>query len=208
MLQSLVPLYGVRRGRCRARTAFSAAIPSVEMGSRSYTQNDDRRINVEAKLRGTAEDTIMNVFLRAAALIVTVVGATSCATTPSALAQNEYRWVLQHGGCDCGPVAYAPRSVDPSWRVGQTVDAYVRDRIATCTSRQYVLAAFGDGGRDLASDTSLARERAKPFLRRLSKVKNRRIDTLLIAGPKIAHPATLAIMCPTDPLPARKSFEV
>ena len=130
------------------------------------------------------------------------------ATTPhaSALAQNEYRWVLQHGGCDCGPVAYAPRNAAPSWLDKQTVDGYVRDRTTRCASRQFVLAAFGDGGRDLASDTNLARERAKPFLRRLSTIKTRRLDISLIASQKIAHPSTLAIMCPTDPLPARESF--
>jgi hypothetical protein len=75
-----------------------------------------------------------------------------------------------------------------------------------CASRQFVVAAFGDGGSDIASDMRLARARQAPFVRRLSDIKHRRLDILLFAGPHIAHRSTLAILCPTDRLPAQAAF--
>lgn len=151
----------------------------------------------------------MHLLLRATALIGAVTSVLSCATPPhaSASAQNEYYWALLHGGCDCEPVAYASRSAAPSWVDGQTLAVYVHDKTISCASRQFVVAAFGDGDSDLAGDMDLARARAAPFVRRLkSVVKYRRLDALVLAGPHIAHPSTLAIVCPTDRLPAQDSF--
>jgi hypothetical protein len=67
------------------------------------------------------------------------------------------------------------------------------------------VAAFGDGESDLAGDMSLARARAEPFVRRFTKLYYRRLDTLLLVGPYIAHPSTLVIMCPTGRFPARSA---
>jgi hypothetical protein len=75
-----------------------------------------------------------------------------------------------------------------------------------CASRQFIVAAFGDGDRDLSSDVNLARARAVPFVRRFSHVTYQRLDTILLAGPHVAHPSTLAILCPTDRLPPKDSF--
>ncbi len=149
----------------------------------------------------------MHALVRATALTAAVAGALSCATPPhaSASAQNEYKWLVLHG-CDCGPIAYASGSAAPSWEAGQTVAEYVHDKTMRCASRQFVVVAFGDGDSDLAGDMSLARARAAPFVRRLSNVKYRRLDTLVFAGPHLAHPSTLAIVCPTDRLPAQDSF--
>ncbi len=144
--------------------------------------------------------------LRATALTAAVTGAVSCATSSSASAAHEYAWALQHGGCECGPIAYAPGSSIPYWGGGQTIVAYVRGKIASCASRQFVVVAFGDGTVDLTGDLNLARARAAPIVRRLSDLKDGRLDTLVFAGPHIAHPSTLEIVCPTDRLPAQNSF--
>jgi hypothetical protein len=82
----------------------------------------------------------------------------------------------------------------------------VHAKAARCASRQFVVAAFGDGNSDIATDVKLAQGRAAPFLRRLSDVTYRRVDSLVLAGPDIAHRSTLAIMCPTDGLPPPSSF--
>ena len=73
-------------------------------------------------------------------------------------------------------------------------------------SPDMTVTAFGDGDRDLTSDMNLARARAAPFVRRLSVIKYYRLDTLVFAAPRLAHPSTLAILCPTDRLPAQASF--
>ena len=148
----------------------------------------------------------MHALLRATALTAAVAGAISCAPHASASAKNEYFWALSHGGCDCGPIAYPPGSAAPSWIPGQTLAGYVHDKTMHCASRQFIVVAFGDGDSDLAGDTKLARARVAPFVRRLSDVKYRRLDTLVLVGPHIAHPSTLAIVCPNDRLPARGSF--
>ncbi len=151
---------------------------------------------------------VKHALLRATAVTAAVAGVLSCARPPhaSASAQNEYKWAILHGGCDCGPIAYASGSAAPSWLAGQTLAGYVHDKTMHCASRQFVVAAFGDGDSDLASDMNLARAREAPFVRRLSDIKYRRLDTLVFAGPHIAHPSTLAILCPTDRLPAQASF--
>ncbi len=150
-----------------------------------------------------AEGAVMHALLRATAVTAAVAGVLSCATPPraSASGQNEYKWLILHG-CNCGGIAYASGSAAPSWLGGQTFAGYVYDTTMRCASRQFVVVAFGDGGSDLASDLNLARARAAPFLRRLSNVKYRRLDTLVFAGPHSAHPSTLAILCPADRLPA------
>jgi hypothetical protein len=83
---------------------------------------------------------------------------------------------------------------------------YIHETTDRCTSRQFIVAAFGDGKDDLASDTDLARARAAPFVRGFEDVKYRRLDTIALAGPHLDHPATLAILCPTDRLPDKQSF--
>ncbi len=166
-------------------------------------------LRLKAKPRGRAETAVMHALLRAAALTAVVSGALSCAAShhASASAQNEYYWALLHGGCDCAPVAYATGSAAPSWVDGETLARYVHDKTVRCGSRQFVVVAFGDGGSDLAGDMNLARARATPFVRRLSKLTYRRLDTIVLAGPHIAHPSTLAIVCPIDRLPAQDSFK-
>ena len=151
---------------------------------------------------------MMDRLLRATALTTAVAGALSCAAPPHALAsaQHEYNWALLHGGCDCGPVAFASGSAAPNWVAGQSLAGYVHDKTMKCASRQIVVAAFGDGDSDLTSDLSLARARAAPFVRRLNDLKPLRLDTLVFAGPHIAHPSTLVIVCTTKPLPAQNSF--
>jgi len=158
--------------------------------------------------RTRAEEAVMHALLRATALTAAVASVLSCATPPhaSASANNEYKWAILHGGCDCGPIAYASGSAAPSWLGGQTLAEYVHDKTMHCASRQFVVAAFGDGDRDLTSDMNLALARAAPFVRRLSVIKYYRLDTLVFAGPHLAHPSTLAILCPTDRLPAQASF--
>ncbi len=91
-------------------------------------------------------------------------------------------------------------------RVGKPLPSMVHNTAMSCASRQFVVTAFGDGDSDLSRDMKLARARAEPIVSRLSNVKYRRVDTLVFAGPHLAHPSTLAIHCPTDHLPEQASF--
>lgn len=146
----------------------------------------------------------MHAMLRAIALTAAVAGVISCSARPhvSTWAQNEYGWALDHGACDCNPIAFAPGSAAPSWTPGLNLTAYVHDKFTYCGSRDFIVAAFGDGESDLVGDMNLARARAAPFVRRLRRFAHRRVDTLLLAGPRILHASTLVIMCPTSRLPA------
>ncbi len=148
----------------------------------------------------------MRALLRGLALTA-VAGALSCsAVAHSSVGQNEYRWALSHGACECGPIAYAPRSTVPSWNGEETNAEYVHDKIVSCASRQFVVVAFGDGDDDVASDMALARARAEPVVRLFSGVKSRRLDTITFAGRRIAHPSTVEVLCPTARLPAQNAF--
>ncbi len=115
----------------------------------------------------------MHALLSATAVTAAVAGVLSCATPPhaSASANNEYKWAILHGGCECGPIAYASGSAAPSWLGGQTLAGYVHGKAMHCASRQFVVTAFGDGDSDLTSDMNLARARAAPLVRRLSDIK-------------------------------------
>jgi hypothetical protein len=90
--------------------------------------------------------------------------------------------------------------------LGKTLAGYVRAKTMQCAPRQCVVAAFGDGGSDLAGDMKLARARQAPFVRRLSDIKHRRPDILVFAGPHIAHRSTPAILCTTDRPLAQAAF--
>jgi hypothetical protein len=149
----------------------------------------------------------MRELLRGVALTA-VAGLISCsaAAHSSSVAQNEYRWALSHGACECGPIAYAPKSTAPSWNGEYTYAAYVHDKIASCASRQFIVVAFGDGDNDFAGDMELARARAEPVVRLFSGVKTGRLDTITFAGPHIAHPSTLEVLCPIARLPAQNAF--
>ncbi len=149
----------------------------------------------------------MNALLRATVVSAMVVGIVSCAAAPdtSRSAKHEYSWALGHGGCDCGPVAYAP-GVSAPYDGRDVVAEYVHAVAARCASRQFVVAVSGDGKSDVSADTDLAHARAAPFVRRLSGIAHRRIDTLVLVDPHIPHPSTLVIVCPTDRLPAQNTF--
>ena len=149
---------------------------------------------------------MMKELLRGLSLTA-VAGILSCsAVANSSVGQNEYRWALSHGACECGPIAYAPRSTAPSWNGEETYADYLHEKIASCASRQFIVVAFGDGDIDVASDMELARARAEPVVRLFSGVKSSRLDTITFAGRHIAHPSTVDVLCPSSRIPAQNAF--
>ncbi len=148
----------------------------------------------------------MNRALRLIIGVAAIFASVACAATPSASEKREYAWILAHGGCDCGSVAYPLNSAEPAYFPGTSIDVYVQNVVARCTSQELVLVAFGDGGTDLVRETRLARARTVSFLRLLQAVPHRRLDTLLIVGPRVAHRASALIMCPNAPLPPQSTF--
>jgi hypothetical protein len=149
----------------------------------------------------------MLTLARGTAFIAAVTVA-SCSGSASSLVRNEYAWALRHGGCDCGPIAYPVGSAIPSFAGETTLSAYVQDRVVDCKSHQFIVAAAGDGGSELAGDMNLARARAAPIVRLLRvDAKFGRLDTLVFAGSHIAHPSTAAILCPTSSIPAQDAFK-
>ena len=150
----------------------------------------------------------MHALLRGTAVTVgAVAGLLSCSSTArESAAHREYVWALSHGACECGPIAYASGRATPSLISGQSIAGYVRDKTTTCSSRQFVVVAFGDGAEEITRDLTLAQKRAKSFVRYLREARYRRLDTLAFGGPHIAHPSTVEILCPSDRLPAQAMF--